>query len=80
MKVLCDWLAAICAFGASWFWYRSASEFVPDPPEGALRQQIMAALFVYRQAANHAARSNRLAALLSAASALFAGAGFLFSI
>ena len=43
MKILFDWLAAVCAFGASWFWYRFAPKFVPDPPEGALRQQIMAA-------------------------------------
>jgi hypothetical protein len=75
MKMLFDWLAAVCAFGASWFWYKSASAFVPDPPAGAFAEQVMPALAGYREAVRKAARSNRLAALLSGVSALFAGLG-----
>jgi hypothetical protein len=75
MKMLVDWLAAICAFGASWFWYKSASAFLPDPPVGAFSEQVMPALAEYREAMRRATHSNRLAALLSGVSALLAGLG-----
>jgi len=75
MKVLINSLAALCAFGASWFWYRSASAFVPDPPAGAFAEQVIPALAGYQEAVRHAARANRWAALLSGASAIFAGIG-----
>jgi hypothetical protein len=78
MKMLFGWLAAMCAFGASWFWFKSASAFVPDPPVGAFKEQIMPALAIYQEAVRRAARSNRLAALLSGASALFVGLGLAF--
>jgi hypothetical protein len=80
MGVLFDCLAAACAFGAAWFWYKSASAFVPDPPAGAFAEQIMPALADYREAVRRAAQLNRLAALLSGASALFMGLGLLFHL
>lgn len=78
MKILFDGAAAIFAFGASWFWYKSAT--VLDPPAGAFAEQVMPALADYREAVQRASRSNRRAALLSAASALCMGLGLVFGL
>ncbi len=72
MKMLFNGLAAICAFGAAWFWYKSSFD-MPPPPVGAFAEQVMPALKIYQAAVQRAARSNRWAALLSAISALFTG-------
>ena len=77
MKTVFDWAAAICAFAAAGFWYKSASN-VPDPPAGAFAEQVMPALASYREAAQSAARANRRAAFLSGMSALFLGLGLVW--
>ena len=78
MKMLFNWLAAICAFGAAVFWYKSASTTLPDPPAGAFAEAIMPALEAYQKAARRVAESNRWAAALSCAAAVFAAIGLLF--
>ncbi len=43
MEITLNCLAALCAFGAAWFWYKSA-QVVPDPPAGMFAEQVMPAL------------------------------------
>jgi hypothetical protein len=57
--------AFFCGFGASWFWYLSASSFIPDPPAGAFAEQLIPAMRDYKDAERRAARANRMAAILS---------------
>jgi hypothetical protein len=77
MKEVLNWAAALAGFAAAWFWYKSASTRIPDPPAGAFAEAVVPALIAYREAAQKAARANQRAALLSAFAALLTGAGLL---
>jgi hypothetical protein len=75
IKHVINWIAAIAAFASAYFWFKSASFHIPDPPAGAFAQAVMPALAEYRVAVRKAALSNRWAAAFSGVAALLTSVG-----